>query len=175
MKTPTRRFRSSPRLELDQEEWEVSDTNEYELDTSRAKSPADRLRIVADLMDAQERGEQVWYVRPSDGLLVRLTSDEVFALNGYTGRYVTKRRPVLTIPALELFEGPMTEAPQVGRRYYVPRADHKEGYVEMWWEADDIDADCMKHGICFRTPEAAARIGLHIRTALSKFAGASHE
>jgi hypothetical protein len=32
----------------------------------------------------------------------------------------------------------------------------------------DIDTDCMNHGICFTTPEAAARIGLHIRNALAK-------
>jgi hypothetical protein len=147
----------------------MNNTDQYALDTARAKTPAERLRIVADLMEAQERGELIYWINSTTGTL--MLDDGNFGCTGArlgSTRYVTKRRPALVIPALELFELPMTEAPQIGQRYYVPRADKEEGYEQTWWEADDIDADCMRHGICFATPEAAARIGLHIRNEPAK-------
>jgi hypothetical protein len=141
--------------------------NLYELDTARAKTPPERLRIVADLMEAQERGEDVYRFH---GEILAVCADCVRPQHALSNaRYVTKRRPVLVIPALELFEGPMIEVPEHGRRYFVPSAYYENGYSKIEWSADSIDADCLKHGLCFRTPEAAARIGLHIRNALSNF------
>jgi hypothetical protein len=161
----------------------------YELDTARAKTPAERLRIVADLMEAQERGERVFCVHYETGALMSHHARENDASVSY--RYVTKRRPstaqrccktcnriiederpVIVIPALELFEGPMTEAPEFREYYYTPttsvNAPHPGCYYGPW-RGDSIDLARLAGGLVFRTQEAAARIGLHIRNELSNY------
>jgi hypothetical protein len=159
------------------------DNNEiYELDTARAKTPAERLRIVADLMDAQERGETIHYV-DADGSLSSAYAGPYMA-NGKI-RFVTKRRPstaqrccktcnriiederpVLVIPALELFELPMTEAPNEGATY-VLFAGH-DGDQIHWWAGTPQERQWLADGLIFPTGDTGRRIMAHIRNALAQ-------
>jgi hypothetical protein len=142
----------------------------YELDTARAKTPAERLRIVADLIEAQERGERVLCLHNDGGVAFHHARPEDGSVSY---RFVTKRRPVLTIPALELFEGPISDLSEhVGSHYFLVDPSIKCGFSEVRWCGDTLDRQWQAAGLCFRTKEAASRVSLHIRAALSKFAGA---
>jgi hypothetical protein len=145
----------------------------YELDTARAKTPAERLRIVAEAWEAMRRGEGVCTVHTETGKPYRWISEaELLEYASDEGvRLATKRRPVIVIPALELFEAPMTEAPEFREHYYTPTisvdAPHPGCYYGPW-RGDSIDLARLASGLVFRTQEAAARIGLHIRNELAK-------
>jgi hypothetical protein len=147
---------------------------QYELDTARAKTPAERLRIVADLMEAHDRGEDVLRIAPSGETheVHRFdSSSPTFSrlTDGALGwRYVTKRRPVLVIPALELFEAPMTEAPPIGSRYFNAHGFGGTLCAEHTWDGASIEMAWLAEGRLFRTKEAAERPGLHIRNELAK-------
>jgi hypothetical protein len=143
-------------------------TNQYALDTARAKTPAERLRIVADLMEAQERGEQV-HIQGDDDYACFNVSDDDIRRAYYMGfRIYTKRRPVLVIPALELFDGPLREPLQVHVPYFVPDPQREEGFRPAQWHGLLMDREWLDAGLIFRTPEGAAAVGLHIRNALAQ-------
>jgi hypothetical protein len=143
-------------------------STEYALDTARAKTPAERLRIVADLMEAKASGADVHLIG-ADGCLHPERSYPLacYATNsGY--RYVTKRRPALVIPAIELFEGPVSQPLAFEEIYYAPDPTQSSGVWKYAWFGRETCLARLRSGLCFRNEKDAAAIGLHIRNALAK-------
>lgn len=139
-------------------------TELYALDTARAKTAIERGEIGIEMMKAQERGESVYIVHDDGSLRTYALSLPAIAGNC---RFVTKRRPALVIPALELFELP-AKMLLIGDEYFIPMPSHDDGYVSMVFGGYEHETVLLGAGLCFRTSEPAAAVGLHIRNELAK-------